>query len=348
MHFSDQDYYSLPRWNQELANRVRAHGGSVSAFDYPQNTHALEISNHEWFQQGEVVPGFDEMVRRDQQLFREGRVVDPMTEDKTSIAALRRYAGAVRNEFTSAYEREPLGGLDREVVRFTADGLEQYALVVEPAGEPPEHGWPVLLMSHGYHPEPRKNGRRADGITDRPGDYYRGLPAAFARAGFLVVWPDYRGHNISQGIEFTRQADAALWYARDVVAAFAALGSLPRANTESVFLWGHSMGGGITLRAALALGDRIRGASIWSGGTIGSSATPDLELLTAPLHFQHALSDATTPSTWSVDLHSRVSDLGKPADIHLFETDQHFFTDKERDQAIELDLAFFRQLMAPM
>ena len=174
-----------------------------------------------------MVAGFTYMAWRDVRLFGSGSVADPESEDRTSIAALRRYAGALRNEFALAYERTPIDGMPRKVVSFSADGLEQFALVVEPAGEPPAKGWPVVIMNHGHHPDPQQNGRRADGTTDRPGDYYRGLPAAYAAAGFLVVWPDYRGHNISQGAEFTSRPDASLWYARDVIAAFAALGSLP-------------------------------------------------------------------------------------------------------------------------
>ncbi len=101
-------------------------------------------------------------------------------------------------------------------------------------------------------------------MTDRPGDYYRDVPTAFARRGFLVVAPDYRGHNDSQGVQFTKGLLEAYWYSRDSVAAFRALPSLPRADASRVFMWGHSMGGEVTLRAVLALGKELLGATIWS------------------------------------------------------------------------------------
>jgi dienelactone hydrolase len=343
LHYSDQDYYSPPAWNVELAARIETAGGSVEAFVYPQNTHALGLSPYAWFQQGEVVAGFPYMAWRDVRLFRSGRAVDPDREDRTSIAALRRYAGALRNEFALAYQRTPIDGMPRKVVRFTADGLEQFALVVEPAGEAPDRGWPVLVMNHGYHPDPPQNGRRADGTTDRPGDYYRGLPEAYAREGFLVVWPDYRGHNVSQGGEYTRRPDAALWYARDTISAVAAVASLARADVENVFLWGHSIGGGIALRAALALGESVRGASIWSGGAL-SGPEPGLESLDAPLIILHAVGDATHPAAWSQELHDRARNSGAYSELLLFESDQHLFAEPHRQKAILEDIRFFGRM----
>jgi len=346
LHYSDQDYYSPPAWNAELAARVETAGGSVEAFVYPQNTHALGLSQYAWFQQGEVVAGFPYMVQRDLSLFRHGRVVDPAKEDRTSVAALRRYAGALRNDFELAYRRTPIDSMPRKVVRFTADGLEQFALVVEPAGKAPERGWPVIIMNHGYHPDPPQNGRRADGTTDRPGDYYRGLPEAYAREGFLVIWPDYRGHNVSQGGEYTKRPDAALWYARDVVSAVAAVASLARADAENVFLWGHSIGGGIALRAALALDEGVRGASIWSGGAL-SGPEPGLESLAAPLIILHAVGDATHPAAWSQELHVRARTSGAYSELLLFESDQHLFAGPHRQQAIFEDVQFFRRMISP-
>jgi len=63
-------------------------------------------------------------------------------------------------------------------------------------------------------------------VTDRPGDYYRALPITFARKGFLVVVPDFRGHNDSQGLEYAHGLLESNWYSRDSIAAFRALDSL--------------------------------------------------------------------------------------------------------------------------
>jgi len=181
-----------------------------------------------------------------------------------SIAGLKEYASTASAEFETVKVREPIGGVNRRVVRFSADNLEQFALLLTPPGEPPASGWPVLLMNHGHHPDPPQYGRIDGGIDDRPGNYYRGLPQAYAEAGFLVVVPDFRGHNDSEGFQYTDGILEASWYPRDSIAAFKALPGLPDADASRVFLWGHSMGGEVTLRMLLALGGQVKAASIWS------------------------------------------------------------------------------------
>ena len=200
---------------------------------------------------------------------------EPPTVDSTplnplSVSGLRQLADAKPVEFTLEYNREPLEGIQRQVLSFNVDGLRQFALVLQPEGPAPENGWPTLLINHGHHPNPSNYGRIANGVTDRPGDYYRALPLAFAKQGFLVVVPDFRGHNDSEGTEFARGQLESNWYSRDSIVAFRAIDSLPQASEKNRFMWGHSMGGAVTLRATLALGNRVRAASIWSSTSTDS------------------------------------------------------------------------------
>ena len=181
---------------------------------------------------------------------------------RNELQALANGGQPVR--FEPVRENPPVDGVRREVVTFEVDGLHQYALVLRPAGPAPGNGWPVLIYNHGYHPDPLQYGRVATGRSDRPGDYYRGVPLAYARGGYVVVVPDYRGHNDSAGAGFTRSALAEFWYTRDTIAAYLALDSLPGVDPGRVYMTGHSMGGPVTQRALLALGERIRAASIWS------------------------------------------------------------------------------------
>ncbi len=167
--------------------------------------------------------------------------------------------------FTPVRDNPPVEGISRQLVSFELDGLTQYALVLRPPGEPPANGWPLLMYNHGFHPDPPRYGKRtADGVDDRPGDYYRGVPLSYARAGYVVVVPDYRGHNASEGAAFTQRALATYWYVRDVIGAYHAAVHLEGVNPDTVYMAGHSMGGYITQRALIALGDRLMAASIWS------------------------------------------------------------------------------------
>lgn len=43
LHFSDQDHYSPPAWNEQLARGVKSVGGKVEAHLYPGNTHSFGV-----------------------------------------------------------------------------------------------------------------------------------------------------------------------------------------------------------------------------------------------------------------------------------------------------------------
>lgn len=195
-------------------------------------------------------------------------------EELLSIAAMKYLATTAKASFKPEFDKPSINGIRQRVVSFDSDGLRQFALVLEPDSEPPENGWPVILINHGHHPNPADYGRIQDGSTDRPGDYYRQVPLQFARNGFIVIVPDFRGHNNSEGLAYTKGLLESYWYTRDSIAAFSALPTLKNANTDFVFMWGHSMGGKIALRAALALGKSLRAISIWSpsAGDIWESA----------------------------------------------------------------------------
>lgn len=160
-------------------------------------------------------------------------------------------------------------GYSARLYRYESGGLRVHALVARPDSPPPEGGWPVLVANHGHHPEPKKYGITADGVDHRPGDYYRRIPELFVARGYLVVMPDYRGHNTSEGYEFTEGLLESAYYTEDVLNLVAGLHSLDDINLEQLFMWGHSMGGEVTLRALLAT-QKVKAAALWSsvGGDI--------------------------------------------------------------------------------
>jgi dipeptidyl aminopeptidase/acylaminoacyl peptidase len=159
------------------------------------------------------------------------------------------------------------------LVSYECSGLRLFAYVAVPRSDMPAGGYPVLVANHGTHPNPPRYGYTAAGVDSRPGDYYRSIPELFTARGFLVVMPDYRGHNSSEGGEYAKGFLASNYYAEDVLALLAALPTLERADVRNVFMWGHSLGGEVTLKALLAT-DRVRGASLWStvGGDIWDKA----------------------------------------------------------------------------
>ena len=181
-----------------------------------------------------------------------------------SIHAMR----ADSHTATLTFERDLEDGpsFSAYLVSYRSSGLKVYAMVAVPNTPKPKAGFPVLVANHGFDPTP-------DSIVSRPGDYYRDVPDIYAREGFLVVMPDYRGHNISEGIEFTTGFLATNYYTLDVLALLSALPGLDDADFDKLFMWGHSLGGEIALRTLLIDGS-IRGASLWSpvGGSLWEQA----------------------------------------------------------------------------
>ncbi len=159
------------------------------------------------------------------------------------------------------------------LVSYRSSGLTVHAMVATPKSPPPPRGFPILVANHGTHPDPPRYGFTADGVDSRPGDYYRQVPELYARSGFLVVMPDYRGHNTSEGLQYARGFLASAYYTEDVLALLSGLAGIDHADLQNVFMWGHSLGGEVTLRALLA-SDRVKGASLWSsvGGEIWDQA----------------------------------------------------------------------------
>ena len=136
-----------------------------------------------------------------------------------------------------------------------------------PRGEKPATGWPVVIFNHGYIPPDQYR------TTERYVAYVDG----FARNGYIVFRSDYRGHGDSEG-----EASGAYGspdYTVDVLNAVSAMKQYPDADPNRIGMWGHSMGGYITLRS-MVIQDDIKAGVIWAGVV---ASYPDMiaELATA-------------------------------------------------------------------
>lgn len=140
----------------------------------------------------------------------------------------------------------------RQVVSYTSEGLTIYGLFTVPDGERPATGWPVVIFNHGYIPPAQYR------TTER----YVAYQDAFARAGYITLKSDYRGHGSSGGEATSGRGSPA--YTIDVLNAMASVLRHPDADPNRVGMWGHSMGGSITLRA-MVLSDQIKAGVIWAG-----------------------------------------------------------------------------------
>ncbi|MFH2039184.1 MAG: alpha/beta fold hydrolase [Chloroflexota bacterium] len=161
---------------------------------------------------------------------------------------------------------------NRYICSYFSEGLKIYALLTVPEGEKPRTGWPVIIFNHGYIPPTQYH------TTERYVDYVERL----AREGYIVFRSDYRGHDQSEGE--ARGAYGYPDYVVDVLNGLQSIKSFPGADPDRIGMWGHSMGGYITLRSMVIRSD-IKAGVIWAG-VVGSY--PDLLIewpqITPPLY----------------------------------------------------------------
>jgi dipeptidyl aminopeptidase/acylaminoacyl peptidase len=253
-----------------------------------------------------------------------------------SIAAmrLRDYPGS---EVTIEETLAPGSNYTQAIASYRSEGLKIYALLTVPRGHPPGSGWPVIIFNHGYIPPDEYR------TTER----YLAYVANLARSGYIVFRPDYRGHGESEGS--ASGAYGSPDYVVDVLNAVASMRRFPSADPDRIGMWGHSMGGFITLRS-MVIDPEIRSGVIWAGVVAsypdlferwrrGPSGTPAprrgwraglLETLGIP---------ADHPALWnSISANAFLSDLPGPLQLHHGTADAsvpHEFSEDLYQQILE-------------
>lgn len=149
----------------------------------------------------------------------------------------------------------PGSNYQRYLASYLSDGLKIYALLTVPNGEQPPTGWPVIIFNHGFIPPD----------VYRTTERYVAYVDWLARAGYIVFRSDYRGHGDSEGE--ASGAYGSIGYVTDVLNAVASMARYPAADPARIGMWGHSMGGYITLRS-MVITNTIKAGAIW-GGVVG-------------------------------------------------------------------------------
>ena len=251
---------------------------------------------------------------------------------------------------------------DRYLIVYPSDGLSVYGFMNVPVGSGP---FPVALVLHGYV---ETAGYDVQAYTTQYAD-------RLAEAGYLAIHPNYRNYPPSdEGPNAFR-----VGYAIDVLNLIGLVqqqagwpGVLQPADGQRLYLFGHSMGGGIGLRV-LTISPAVRAAVLygsmsgdeyknfeqivdWSNGREGNDElqTPlgdlvrispiyHLERVTAAVSIHHGTADETVPPEWSVDLCQRLQALGKVVECYSYNGQPHNFTPAGVALLMERTVAFFSQ-----
>ena len=259
-----------------------------------------------------------------------GGVLD--TVNPLSIASLRKteFSGSdiVIEETLSSGSN-----YDRFIASYQSEGLKIYALLTVPQGARPENGWPVVIFNHGYIPPAEYR------TTER----YIAYTDGFSRNGYVVFRSDYRGHGSSEGQAAGGYGSNA--YTVDVLNGLASVKKLKSStingsdgnalvvDPNNIGMWGHSMGGFITLRS-MVVSKEIKAGVIW-GGVVASY--PDLianwrrgpraNVSPSPLpsgarRWRDALQEehgdpASNPAFWnSISANYFIDDISGPLQLH--------------------------------
>ncbi|WP_229784663.1 alpha/beta hydrolase family protein [Deinococcus radiotolerans] len=212
----------------------------------------------------------------------------------------------------------------RQVVSYQSEGLRINALLTVPRGTPPKGGWPAIVFNHGYIPP----------NVYRTTERYVAYQDAFARAGFITLKSDYRGHGSSQGEPLGGYY--APGYTTDVLNALGSLKRDPRVNPARIGMWGHSMGGFLTLRA-MVIDRSVKAGVIWAGvvgdydqlmnswtrrAPVPASIPPQVLNLRKQAVAKYGTPRAN-PTFWkTLSANTYLRDLGGPVQLHIGTKDE--------------------------
>ena len=190
---------------------------------------------------------------------------DPLPEvhSRLSLPALMRQppSGGRPRILRTEYETDAYTRYD---VSYRSDRLTVSGVLVRPRGEGP---FPGIVLNHGYiDPSYYVTGQGLAREQD-----------ALARAGFVVLHTDYRGHAASDPVP-TVDRETRLGYTRDAVNAVEALKALPYVDDERLAMLGRSMGGGVTMSALVTQPRLVDAAVIYD--SVSSRFLDNLEHFT--------------------------------------------------------------------
>lgn len=254
-----------------------------------------------------------------------------------TIESLRKgnYPGS---EIVIEQTLSPGSNYDRDIASYKSEGLKIYALLTIPTSNKPSLGWPVIIFNHGYIPPTQYQ------TTERYVAYVDG----FARNGYIVFKPDYRGHGNSEGI--SSGAYGSNGYTVDVLNVVSSIKKFKVADPNRIGMWGHSLGGFITLRNMVVRND-VKAGVIWAGVVASypdllynwnrRNISPSPGLPTGARRWRQQLIEEygapeQNPEFWnSISANSYLKDISGPLQLHHGTADRSVpivFSQKLADQ----------------
>ncbi len=190
-----------------------------------------------------------------------GNKIAPVIPLITSLPAMFEHPLSIEKLRSRTYQATPLvresivaqnAAYTKYLISYQSDRLKIYGVMAVPRSADGGQKLPAILFNHGYIPPDQYIN------TEK----YVAYIDTFARAGYVVLMPDYRGHGESQGNPEGGYFSPG--YTIDVLNAYESLKKDSTVDPKRIGMWGHSMGGHVSVRAA-AINPDIKSIVIWAG-----------------------------------------------------------------------------------
>ncbi len=235
------------------------------------------------------------------------------------------------------------------IFSYPSDDLKIYGRMNVPNGSGP---FPVIILNHGYF----------NASTFQSGDGTQTMADILARNGYLTLASDYRGFGNSENDDQGSRGHNPN-YAIDILNLIASVPNFNKANSERIGIWGHSMGGEVSLRTAEAT-EKVKAIVLWAptsartsdnsgfyGGrgtqpTVshddgGTSPIDYLRYISAPISLHQGLVDTEVNPEWSKELNDALKNEKKDVEYFEYPGQDHNFRNLGWDVISTRTIEFF-------
>src|SRR3989344_7380276 len=234
------------------------------------------------------------------------------------------------------------------IFSYPSDDLTIYGRMNVPKGNGP---FSVIVLNHGYFNQ----------SSFQSGDGTQTMADILARQGYLTLASDYRGFGKSENDpEGSRGHNPN--YAIDILNLIASIKSISQADANRIGMWGHSMGGEVSLRTAEAT-DKVKAIALWAPTSANASDNANfyggrrnpnrnnpendgispinyLKYISAPISLHQGLVDVEVKPEWSKQLNDSLKKEGKTVEYFEYEGQDHNFRNLGWDLISERTVAF--------
>ena len=271
--------------------------------------------------------------------------------DSTSFIETLRKRDYEQSQITIESTLSNNGSYTGYLISYLSDGLKIYGRMNVPVGQ---GSFPVIVLNHGYFNQ----------SSFTSGEGTQTMADILAKNGYLTLASDYRGfgksENDSQGSRGHNPN-----YAIDVLNLIASVKNVDKADPNRIGMWGHSMGGEVSIRTA-EVSDKVKAIVLWAPtstnisenaafygrGQHGSSPSPshgieetspdnDLRYINAPISLHQGLSDTEVNPEWSKELNEALKEEDKTVEYFEYEGQDHNFRNLGWDVISKRTIEFF-------